>query len=134
MRTAHLPKSTDLHICALHFSGATATYALYELHGYINPFFAQETGFSDEDLDLFLNSLTQMFDHDRSASRGEMSACRLIVFKHETALGNSPAKKLFALVKVKAKPEVEVPRSFDDYEVTVNEADCPKGIEINQIL
>ncbi len=109
-------------------------YALYRMHGYINPFLAQQTGFSDDDLNLLFNSLTQMFDYDRSASRGEMNACRLIVFKHNSALGNAPAKKLFDLVTVRPKDNVEIGRSFDDYEVSVNSDQVPDGVEIDEKL
>lgn len=105
-------------------------YALYELHGYINPFLAQQTGFNDDDLELFFTALEQMFDHDRSASRGEMSACSLIVFKHDTPLGNAPAKKLFNLVSVTLNDGVEVPRRFEDYSVKVDESAKPNGITI----
>ncbi|EMI57443.1 type I-C CRISPR-associated protein Cas7/Csd2 [Rhodopirellula sallentina] len=109
-------------------------YALYEMHGYISPFLAQQTGFNEDDLELFFNALTQMFDHDRSASRGEMSACRLIVFKHDSPLGNAPARKLFSLVDIKLKDGVEVPRSFEDYTVTIDESKKPGGIEIIERL
>jgi len=109
-------------------------YALYEMHGYISPFLAQQTGFDEEDLELFFTALTQMFDHDRSASRGEMSACRLIVFKHQTPLGNAPARKLFNLMKLQLNESVEVPRKFEDYTVTIDQAGLPTGIEIIERL
>ena len=109
-------------------------YALYRVHGYISPFLAEQTGFSDEDLELLFNSLAQMFDHDRSASRGEMNPCALVVFKHESKLGNAPAKKLFDLVEVTPKNPGTPARSFDDYEVKVNKDDCPKGIELDERL
>jgi CRISPR-associated protein Csd2 len=109
-------------------------YALYRVHGFINPFLAQQTGFDDADLELLLTSLQQMFDYDRSASRGEMSPCRLIVFKHESPLGNAPAKKLFDMVTVEAKKDIEVPRSFDHYDVKLDTSKKPKGIEIDERL
>lgn len=109
-------------------------YALYRQHGYISPFLAQQTGFDDNDLDLLFDSLLQMFDHDRSATRGEMSACKLIVFKHDNALGNAPAKKLFDRIQVSAKKSVEVPRSFDDYDVVIDSSDAPSGIRIDETL
>src|SRR5258708_26937511 len=73
-------------------------YGLYRCHGFISAHLARETGFSDADLDLLWQALLQMFDHDRSASRGTMSPQKLIVFKHATALGNAPAHKLFERV------------------------------------
>lgn len=108
-------------------------YALYRVHGYISPFLAEQTGFDETDLELLFASLTQMFDHDRSASRGEMSPCKLVVFKHEDKLGNAPAKKLFDLVTVEAKTPELPPRSFDDYVVRVSDAK-PKKITIDELL
>jgi CRISPR-associated protein Csd2 len=89
----------------------TVPYALYRAHGFINPFLAKQTGFSDDDLALLKAALGQMFDFDRSAARGLMSPRRVIAFKHATALGSAPAHKLFDLVKIEKKPGVEVPRS-----------------------
>lgn len=109
-------------------------YALYRVHGYISPFLADQTGFDEKDLELLFQSLTQMFDHDRSASRGEMSPCKLIVFKHEDKLGNAPAKKLFDMVQVTAKTPSMPPRSFDDYEVKVERTDLPKQVHLDELL
>ncbi len=109
-------------------------YALYRVHGYISPFLAEQTGFDETDLQLLFTSLTQMFDHDRSASRGEMSSCRLIVFKHEDKLGNAAAKKLFDLVRVEQKNTEIPPRAFDDYDVKLNLNDKPKKIVIDEVL
>ena len=106
----------------------TVPYGLYMAHGFINPFLAKQTGFTDADLELFFTAMGQMFEHDRSAARGLMSAQKLIIFKHETPLGNAPANKLFDLVSVKRKAGVDVPRSFADYEVSIGAA--PNGIEI----
>ena len=75
-------------------------YGLYRAHGFISAKLAERTGFSDTDLALFWQALTNMFEHDRSAARGEMAARRLIVFKHESAMGNAPAHVLFDKVKV----------------------------------
>jgi len=105
-------------------------YGLYRCHGFISAPFAAQTGFSEEDLELLFQSLEQMFDHDHSAARGEMSARRLLVFKHENKLGNAPSHKLFDAVSVKKKEGIEAPRSFSDYEVTINDDDFPDGIEI----
>lgn len=108
------------------------SYGLYQAHGFINAFLAQQTGFNEDDLALFWQSLIQMFEHDRSAARGLMSAQKLIVFKHDSALGNAPAGKLFKLVETKLKDGVAVPRSFSDYEVTIGKP--PAGVEIIEML
>lgn len=94
-------------------------YGLYVCHGFISANLAQQTGFSEKDLQLFFDALKNMFDVDRSAARGLMSAQKLIVFKHDSILGNAPANKLFDLVKIKKMSNVVVPRSFGDYDVTV---------------
>ena len=93
-------------------------YGLYVCHGFISANLAKQTGFSEEDLQLFFDALKNMFDVDRSAARGLMSAQKLIVFKHNSILGNAPANKLFDLVKIEKKTDA-VPRSFNDYKVTV---------------
>jgi CRISPR-associated protein Csd2 len=107
-------------------------YGLYRAHGFISANLAGDekkgTGFSQEDLDLFWEALANMFDHDRSAARGEMNARKLIVFRHDSALGNAPAHKLFATVKVARKPEVKVARSFDDYVVSFDRTAVPAGV------
>ena len=96
---------------------ATVPYGLYVCHGFISANLAKQTGFSEEDLELFFDALKNMFDVDRSAARGLMSAQKLIVFKHDSVLGNAPANKLFDLVKI--KKNTDVPRAFGDYDVTV---------------
>ena len=112
---------------------ATVPYGLYVCHGFISANLAKQTGFTEEDLNLFFEALKNMFDHDRSAARGLMSAQKLIVFKHESALGNAPANKLFDLVQVVKKEGVDVPRTFNDYEVKV--ADCPfSGVTIEELI
>jgi len=110
----------------------TVPYGLYQAHGFINPFLAKQTGFGDEDLALFWEALKNMFEHDRSAARGLMGAQKIIVFKHDSALGNAPANKLFDLVSVKRKDGVEVARNFSDYEVTI--AQPPLGVEIIELI
>ena len=112
----------------------TVPYGLYEAHGYISAPLAEQTGFSEEDLELFWNALINMFDHDRSAARGEMAPRRLIIFKHESDLGNAPAQALFDLVKVEKVCGDAPPRSFSDYRVTVDVERCPEGVEIIQKL
>ena len=108
---------------------ATVPYGLYVCHGFISANLANQTGFSEEDLSLFWDALKNMFDIDRAASRGLMSAQKLIVFKHDTVLGNAPANKLFDLVKVEKKCG-GAPRKFEDYEVTIDEARLPSGVAI----
>lgn len=110
-------------------------YGLYEMHGFISAPLAKQTGFSEEDLELFWNALLNMFDHDRSAARGEMASRKLIIFKHNSELGNAPAHKLFDLVKVERTTNSESPaRSFSDYKVIVNKDDKPNNVEIIEML
>lgn len=108
----------------------TVPYGLYLCKGFISANLANQTGFSEEDLTLFWQSLEQMFDHDRSASRGEMSPRGLYIFKHSNELGNASAASLFDRVKVTKKPEVDVARSFDAYQVDIIEDGLPEGIEL----
>ena len=108
----------------------TIPYGLYRENGFVNPFFADQTGFSSEDLDVFWQSLKQMFDLDRSATRGLMGTQKLIVFKHASKLGNASASVLFDAVKVVKKADVTYPRSFADYEVTIDKAAIPAGVEV----
>jgi CRISPR-associated protein Csd2 len=110
----------------------TVPYALYRSHGFVNPFLAKQTGFSDDDLELLKASLRQMFDYDRSAARGLMSPRRAIAFKHATALGNAPAHKLFDLVSVKKNDGVDAPRQFSDYTVMVDTAALPAGVTVEE--
>ena len=107
---------------------ATVPYGLYVCHGFISANLAKQTGFSEEDLELFWDALKNMFDVDRSAARGLMSAQKLIVFSHNSVLGNAPADKLFKLVEVKKKKDIVVPRSFEDYDVT-SKAEVEKKLE-----
>jgi len=110
-------------------------YGLYEAHGFISASLAKQTGFSEDDLKLFWDALLNMFDHDRSAARGEMTSRKLIIFKHESKLGNAPAQRLFELVEIKRfSDKANPPRKFSDYEVTVKKEDCPQGVEIIEKL
>lgn len=108
----------------------TVPYGLYRCHGFVSAHLAKQTGFSEDDLELFWQSLTQMFDHDRSASRGEMSPRGLFIFKHDNQLGNAPASSLFDLITVEKKDSVEVARSFTDYGVSINDNQVPDGVEL----
>ncbi len=112
---------------------ATVPYGLYVCHGFISANLAKQTGFSEEDLDLFWEALKNMFDVDRSAARGLMSARKLIVFKHDSVLGNAPANQLFDLVKVE-KCISDAPRSFKDYTVTVDEGALPVGVHVEYLI
>ena len=113
---------------------ATIPYGLYVCHGFISANLAKQTGFNEEDLDLFFDALKNMFDIDRSAARGLMSAQRLIVFKHDSVLGNAPANKLFDLVKVERKDKASPARSFADYEVTIDSNHLPAGVTIEELI
>ena len=108
----------------------TIPYGLYVCHGFISAHLAQQTGFSEDDLELFLTSLEQMFEHDRSAARGQMSTRGLYVFKHEGKLGNAPAHALFERIKPSLKEGVEVPREFTHYKVDVDESDMPDNVQL----
>lgn len=98
----------------------TVPYALYRVHGFISPMLASQTGFDEEDLALFWETLQNMFEVDRSAARGLMSARRLVVFKHSSPLGNASAEELFNRIECSKKEGVEAPRSFKDYEITLD--------------
>jgi len=112
----------------------TVPYGLYRAHGYVNANLAQQTGFGAGDLELVKRALGEMFEHDRSAARGLMTPCACIAFRHESALGNARADQLFRRVRVMlrkgAAAENRPPRSFDDYELIVDEKDLPAGVSI----
>lgn len=95
----------------------TVPYGLYVAHGFVSSFFAKQTGFSEEDLELLWQALAQMFEHDRSAARGEMATRGLYVFKHDSELGNAPAYALFERLRIERREGIDVPRSFGDYDV-----------------
>ncbi len=107
----------------------TVPYALYRCHGFVSAPLAAQTGFTEEDLDLFWNALVNMFEHDRSAARGQMATRKLIVFKHDSEMGNAPSHKLFDMVKA-ASTSTPV-RSYDQYQVTVpSQGAMPAGVTI----
>jgi len=110
----------------------TVPYGLYRCHGFINPFFAKQTGFSTDDLELFWKSLANMFELDRSASRGQMAPRKLVVFEHKDALGNAPAHELQSRVTVKPRDGITSARTIDDYDISIDESDLPTGISIHQ--
>lgn len=113
---------------------ATVPYGLYRAHGFISPNLAAKTGFSEEDKELLFEALCNMFDIDHSAARGLMGARKLIVFRHDSELGNAPAHKLFDLVKVTNKNPGQPARSFEDYTIEINKSDLPKGVEVIEII
>ena len=109
----------------------TVPYGLYRCHGFVNPLLAdgeRGTGFNDEDLDLLWKSLEMMWDVDRSAARGQITPRKLIVFKHESPLGNAPAHRLLEMVKVRRCDPMKPARSFSDYQVDIV-GDLPSGVE-----
>ena len=116
----------------------TVPYGLYRVHGYINASLAQQTDFTEDDLALFKKALDQMFEHDRSAARGNMAPRGCIAFKHDNKLGNARADQLFKRVTVERQQtngngdEPSPPRSFADYTLTVDEADLPEGVSIER--
>lgn len=114
----------------------TIPYGLYLAHGFVNPFLAEKTGFDKDDLELLWESLTNAFQFDASAARpaGSMAARGLIVFKHDSKLGNAPSHKLFDLVTVKRKDDSKPPRAFSDYEVTLDKDAVPAGVEPLEML
>jgi CRISPR-associated protein Csd2 len=95
----------------------TVPYGVYVAHGFVSSFLAKQTGFGEDDLELVFQALAQMFEHDRSAARGEMSTRGLYVFKHDSELGNAPAHALFERLQVAPKEAGAVARSFDAYSV-----------------
>ena len=110
-------------------------YGLYRCEGYISANLARKTtGFSDEDLALFWQSVINMFENDHSAARGKMAVRELIVFKHDSELGNAPAHKLFELVKAEKKPGVSAPRAYSDYVVSVAEDQVPAGVTCTRMV
>ncbi len=110
-------------------------YGLYRVEGYISANLARRvTGFSEEDLDLFWKALINMFDMDHSAARGNMAARKLIVFRHDSELGNAPASALFDRVKAVRRDATKAPRAYGDYEITIDRENLPEGVTIEEML
>ncbi|MCX7038172.1 MAG: type I-C CRISPR-associated protein Cas7/Csd2 [Spirochaetes bacterium] len=110
-------------------------YGLYRAEGYVSAHLAKQTGFSTDDLELLWEALINMFEHDHSAARGKMTARNLIMFKHESPLGNAPAHKLFELVEVRAKHDPSMPaRAFSDYEILMHRDRIPPKVELIEKL
>lgn len=121
-------------------------YGLYVARGFISAKFAERTGFSDDDLEFFFDALKNMFEHDRSAARGEMATRKVVAFKHANALGNAPAHTLFDRVKIQRQIGGEPreidgrldnyppARKFADYTITIDRDGLPDGVEIIEVL
>lgn len=108
----------------------TVPYGLYRCHGFVSAPFAKQTGFGEDDLKLLWKALLEMFEHDRSAARGQMTTRKLIVFKHDSALGNAQSHQLFDMVKAEAKANPV--RDFTDYVIAVpSQVDMPQGITLD---
>jgi CRISPR-associated protein Csd2 len=105
----------------------TIPYGLYRTHGFISAHLANQTGFSEDDLELLWQALENMFEHDRSAARGEMTARGLYVFKHDSQLGNAHAHQLFNCVKANLKDGVVAPRDFGNYDIHVEGGSLEPG-------
>ena len=107
-------------------------YALYRADGFISANLARKvTHFTEDDLELLFRAIINMFENDHSAARGKMAVRKLIIFKHDSELGNAPSHRTLDLVSVRRRDGVNIARSFGDYEVTVNEAACPEGVTIS---
>lgn len=110
-------------------------YGLYRVEGYVSANLARKsTGFSDEDLQLLWKAIINMFENDHSAARGNMAVRELIVFKHESELGNAPSYKLFERVQVAKKDPRKAPRSYHDYQVTVDTENLPEGVTCQRMV
>lgn len=107
---------------------ATVPYGLYLCHGFVTPAFAQKTGFTEDDLALFWEALLRMFDVDRSSSRGLMGPRGLYIFRHDSRLGNASAQELFDRIRVER--QTDLPRSFADYRVTIDDSNMPEGVTL----
>ena len=110
-------------------------YALYRADGYVSANLARKsTGFSEEDLQLLWRAIVNMFENDHSAARGRMEVRELIVFKHDSELGNAPSYKLLDMVKASRKDPEHIARSYDDYSVTVNMEGVPNGVTCTRMI
>jgi len=109
-------------------------YGLYLAHGYVSAHLAADTGFTDADLDLLWEALANMFEHDRSATRGEMATRKLLVFQHDSSLGNAAAHTLFSRLTVRRKDETRPARAFEDYDVRIDRDNLPRGVTLHERL
>jgi len=116
---------------------STVAYGVYRAHGFFNPYLAEKTGVGSDDLEALWDALRNLFEFDRSASRGEMGVCGLYVFSHDSKLGVAPARDLFATIgvdPVQTSADVPPPRKFADYSVVVDESDLPAGITLTRLV
>jgi CRISPR-associated protein Csd2 len=104
-------------------------YALYRMDGYISAYLADKTLFSNGDYEVLVEALLNLFEHDRSASRGQMAVRKLVLFEHSSKLGNAPAHRLFDLIKVKRNTDGPV-RSIEDYTFDINHEGVPEGVSL----
>lgn len=112
----------------------TISYGLYRMHGFISATDAVKTGFSEEDKELLFNAMINAFENDHAAARGEMNPRALIVFKHESPIGNARAGQLFDLVKVEKKENVEYPRTIGDYTIAIDKANLPANVTVEELI
>ncbi len=112
---------------------ALVPYGLYLAKGFYSPMLAENTGVDEKDLKLFWQALADMFEMDRSASRGDMRLREVFVFRHEDPLGNAHAGRLFDRVRVRRKEGVKAPRKFEDYELEVD-SDLPPGVSLFRLI
>lgn len=118
---------------------STVSYGLYRMHGYVSAFDGEKCHFTESDLKLLWEALVNAFEHDHSAARGEMNARALIVFKHDSKLGNARSAQLFDRVIIeKAKDEngqeMDFPRQFEDYTITINKDNLPTGVTVEELI
>jgi CRISPR-associated protein Csd2 len=109
-------------------------YALYRAEGYVSASLADQTGFSQDDLELLWQALENMFEHDRSAARGKMASRKLIVFEHSTKLGNTHAHQLFSSVTIKRIVSNRPARAFSDYVVEIDQDTIPSTVRVTERL
>ena len=112
----------------------TVPYGLYRAHGFVSAPLAKQTGFSDGDLQLLWESLVNMFEHDRSAARGQMATRGLYVFRHDNELGRAPAHTLFERVRVRSGGNGVPARRFSDFQVEVDDAGLPEGVTLQRVI
>ena len=114
----------------------TVPYAVYRAHGFVNPYLAKQTGFSEDDLALLWESLLAAFQFDQSAARpaGSMAVRGLFVFEHASPLGAAPSQAVFDTVKIRKKLDCVVPRSFADYEVETGGESLPAGVTLREVI
>ena len=110
-------------------------YGLYRCEGYVSANLARKTtGFSEADLELLWKAIINMFENDHSAARGKMAVRELVVFKHESELGNAPAHKLFERVTAARKGDCAVARCYDDYDIVVDTDNLPEGVSCIRMI